>query len=471
MSCIFVVDKPKSGDYDNSKGSNLDSKDYSYLRIERDQQFRKDDDFGDIKIIFGEDERDIFIGYDFYCRDCNLSLPTLTEYSEHREVSHSGQTVFFCNNCPVKMSDSEKFKTHLWTHDKSRYSCSKCGRSSSDKFEIKRHIRWVHLKAGTSFKCGTCGKVFLRKRSLTTHMTVHMTVKPFQCDQCDKSYTTLGALLFHKNTHHSKPSSVKKQEMACEKCDRVFRSKNAFDKHKQWHEWKSTRDMPEDQVFLVENTEDQDPFDDYVFKCRICEAEFENTEKKEFVKHMISIHKKKTCLVLLPCNKCEKSLKGLPRLKKHLRIHSGKKYACSVCGLPIIDEHHFKKHKRVHTGEDKKYVCNVCEKRFVRRHDLDNHMYLHSDKKPFPCALCDKSYTTETALDFHVKNSCIGNANKKMFTCDICLRNFCDKEKLQRHIASHEKKMEMFNCTICSKSFKVEDNFKRHLTTHEEVTG
>ena len=73
-------------------------------------------------------------------------------------------------------------------------------------------------------KCEHCGKGFPTPSRLTAHLVTHTKVKPFECKECGKFFSSQGALYNHAGVHN--PSK-------CEHCDRTFAQKASLKNHMQ----------------------------------------------------------------------------------------------------------------------------------------------------------------------------------------------------------------------------------------------
>jgi hypothetical protein len=56
------------------------------------------------------------------------------------------------------------------------------------------------------------------------------------------------------------------------------------------------------------------------------------------------------------------------------------------------------------TSAAKRFVCNVCTKGFSSKQCLREHMYIHSNQKPYSCAICKKKLRHASQYTLHKKS-------------------------------------------------------------------
>lgn len=100
------------------------------------------------------------------------------------------------NHTFSKEQDNTDCKSQDNSNSKLRpYSCDECGKS----FLLKHHLT-THVRTHTGVKphsCMYCGKSFTHKHCLNTHLLLHSSERPFRCVECKKSFTLKHHLLTH----------------------------------------------------------------------------------------------------------------------------------------------------------------------------------------------------------------------------------------------------------------------------------
>lgn len=132
----------------------------------------------------------------------------------------------------------------------------------------------------------------------------------YQCDGCNKSYSTYGGLSKHKQFHCN--SQIQKQ-FSCKYCEKTYTSLGALKMHIRTHT------LP--------------------CKCKIC--------GKCFSRPWL--------------------------LQGHVRTHTGEKpFKCEICSRAFADRSNLRAHMQTHS-DVKKYKCQKCSKTFSRMSLLNKH--------------------------------------------------------------------------------------------------
>lgn len=231
---------------------------------------------------------------------------------------------------------------------------------------------------------------------------------------------------------------LKKYSFICENCGEDFYTQNGIKKHS----CQKKRRRPE---------VDYRTYD--VRYCRFCDTHFNNYDE----------NKAHTCKNEDPndrkwvfCRFCNKKLmKNV--FNRHMEIHSGVDWQCSVCDRKMATERSLKLHMTTHTG-NKPYPCQECTETFINKNALTRHMRFHGGTvKHYNCEVCFKQLSSKVSLDAHIKRV----HNDKMI-CELCKAELANKEELKFHL---ENEHEPSICGVCNKTFRL----PRYLRMHEKL--
>lgn len=135
------------------------------------------------------------------------------------------------------------------------------------------------------------------------------------------------------------------------------------------------------------------------------------------------------------CSVCSKSFALEYKLRIHMKTHNDRKYSCTYpeCGFHSDKWSALRKHVAT---EHSTMVCTTCGKRFKRNENLVAHRQTkHPEQSTvirlFSCDRpgCSKSYTRETSLKTHQRNS----HDEPKFVCIKCNSKFRHKKTLKDH--------------------------------------
>uniref|UniRef100_A0A1B0FNT4 C2H2-type domain-containing protein n=1 Tax=Glossina morsitans morsitans TaxID=37546 RepID=A0A1B0FNT4_GLOMM len=136
----------------------------------------------------------------FICPECGRSFPLKRHLVTHSKF-HAGERPYVCEDCGESFAQENHLIMHSRFHGSvNPFVCQDCGVTFPRKFQLVNHAR-IHGKIPHS--CTVCGKEFLQKRTLVSHMRrVHTGDQPYPCISCGEGFMTKADLNHHIRSTH-----------------------------------------------------------------------------------------------------------------------------------------------------------------------------------------------------------------------------------------------------------------------------
>ncbi|XP_059205835.1 zinc finger protein 135-like [Centropristis striata] len=143
----------------------------------------------------------------------SLYLNVLKDVSEFRR--HAAKKSFGCPECGKTFLHKGNLKSHMMCHTGEKpFSCPVCGKRFRQNSNLVTHVR-THT-AEKPYSCSVCHSTFSQRGALGQHMRIHTGEKPFSCPICGKSFTQKGSMTEHMTVHTGE------KPFSCSVCGKGF---------------------------------------------------------------------------------------------------------------------------------------------------------------------------------------------------------------------------------------------------------
>ena len=297
----------------------------------------------------------------FKCGQCELEVHDLGQFLEHKQICFpmefpSEIEDFAAEDSEIKDDTIiEVIETPLDVPVIDKLTCSICLKKFKRPYNLKIHKETIHSE-GQKFQCQICEKSFNQKSNLTKHLSTHK-MRPeskLEPDEITFEVVTRGGRKIAIEPMHSENTT--KKPFVCEDCNASFSTLQYLKKHKLRCE---TVDKP--------------------YKCSICDKAFTLQEylKKHFLTHDEAMHQ---------CQVCDKLFKRSDILKRHMKIHGNSpKFKCPFsdltdCTKEFYRQDKLKEHMKSH-GNVKQVKCELCKDLFLDEKALEEHAKVHENEE------------------------------------------------------------------------------------------
>jgi len=218
----------------------------------------------------------------FTCEQCSKSFAALDTLLQHVERQHSTEKIHQCENCDKRFASRSSLKYHRMTH-RMRFGCDVCGRRFSRSQRLKTHLALHESKKVYEYDLDD--NVSDIADCLQMPMPSGASEKPYGCDLCDKKFTHLRELDWHRVIHAGE------NKFECMLCNKKFPKSSKLKRH-----------------FLVHTGEKP-------HSCEECSKRFATTS--DLKRHQ----RRRCCGMLHTCSQCDSAYTQAEQLEVHMETH------------------------------------------------------------------------------------------------------------------------------------------------------
>ena len=152
--------------------------------------------------------------------DGQLTVSTLEEQIDGPKLLKRHR----CELCNENFPERRIYDAHMLTHKTKTTRAMTNHHRDSVPWNPKPHC------TNKPYQCDQCGRSFLTETTLTGHLRRHAGLRPYQCDHCDKAFMCQTELASHLRTHN-----VSDRPYQCKQCRKSFSKRIHLYAHSRTH--------------------------------------------------------------------------------------------------------------------------------------------------------------------------------------------------------------------------------------------
>uniref|UniRef100_A0A182TFW1 Transcription factor grauzone n=1 Tax=Anopheles melas TaxID=34690 RepID=A0A182TFW1_9DIPT len=176
------------------------------------------------------------------CPICEKVVSSKYALKTHVAHMHGSDSNQICDVCGKEFRTKQAMERHINEHMGvdvvQKVQCNVCQRWFHGKYNLRKHVRFMHLEGGQVFRCDLCPHESPNSRALLDHKKRVHVVERFACELCGKRFKRKLYLKEHIASHTGQPL------YECGICDAKFNSNaNCYNHRKSKHpeEWQARR--------------------------------------------------------------------------------------------------------------------------------------------------------------------------------------------------------------------------------------
>ncbi len=343
----------------------------------------------------------------YQCNVCGECFKDTGSIKKHSRIHIAPPKLQICEICGKRYIDTHSFINHLITHDvpMTNSICQYCGKSYTESpCFMENSIGGMRVH-----RCKVCGKIYKDYFCLIKHVKAHET--PIKCDKTDILLRAPYKVLTEED---SKTKGTGQSDIKSESDDHINTNQEEI----------AIPVIPKSAATVTIFSKSP------VIQDEI--ASFEDRSDSYEKSHILSLLE-----IWLPCVTYGHSISPMsvqdisiksepleslttvlsksPVIQDQTASFEDAPYKCDVCGKQFQTFRHLKKHKRIHSGK-KSYIwnrCDKCYKWFLHFQTVKEHTHSQLGEKSTRCDMCTKQLRQSHSPDIQNKSTSTNNFKDK----------------------------------------------------------
>ncbi|XP_049520327.1 LOW QUALITY PROTEIN: zinc finger protein 879 [Dermacentor silvarum] len=300
-----------------------------------------------------------------------------------------------CKMCPQVFAHKSAMQQHsreAHRGDLKPHQCTQCLKSFSSTHQLAQHVR-IHT-GEKPYKCSYCERRFKQLSHVQQHTRLHTGERPYKCHvaECGRAFIQLSNLQQHLRNHDSQMERAKSRPFHCNICGKGFASDSSLRTHRS-----------KQHAALIGGAASQ--------SCPICHKICVNAEA--LMEHMRISHKDPP--VTAPGTGTHGLVEtlqvalSLQKTKASSSNNSNNNNSNNNSNSSSSKQQ--QQHQRRIGQPQLTHACPVCGKAYVNEGSLRKHVSTHpeaaslgSPLRMWPCTVCHSVFTHETGLLHHMEH-------------------------------------------------------------------
>ncbi|XP_075987755.1 uncharacterized protein LOC142984203 [Anticarsia gemmatalis] len=249
---------------------------------------------------------------------------------------------FTCPLCSKHFISDYFLKRHILKHINKKVNCNVCNIEFKSKFHLYEHTKMVHLLKEENYTCcNICSRAFLNEDKLKIHEKHH---KCKECELCDKVFVSQRKYNNHIQRHASKLKLIQQKRLqTCSFCEKECPNDNELSLHvnKVHLQIKPySCDMCERQFYTENNLKYHKKVHSMYSKetCEFCNKTLRC--RKQLVIHV----RKHIGVKPFSCQICGQAFYSTFKAREHMKVYHGGRFCCRICKTTFVTKYGLKDH-------------------------------------------------------------------------------------------------------------------------------